>query len=225
MTSPGVPMIFQGQEFLEDEYFQDTDALDWTKKETYRGVFDLHRDLIALRRNLNGNSRGLTGSNINFFHVNNTEKMVGFHRFQDGGLGDDVVVVMNFRDQSWNNYRVGFPREGEWNVIFNSDSSNYGDDYANTPGFDVFTDPIPYDGLGQSADIGIGPYSCLIFSQVANPPPPPTGPPEDLNGDGIVGLSDILIVLSNWGLGREGDVNGDGAVEFIDLVAILAAWG
>ena len=48
---------------------------------------------------------------------------------------------------------------------------------------------------------------------------------KDLNGDGIVGLSDILIVLSNWGLGREGDVNGDGAVEFIDLVAILAAWG
>ena len=61
MTAPGVPMIFQGQEFLEDEYFRDTDALDWSKKDTYRGVFDLHRDLISLRRNLNGNSRGLTG--------------------------------------------------------------------------------------------------------------------------------------------------------------------
>ncbi|MEL7066146.1 MAG: hypothetical protein AAGK24_01815, partial [Planctomycetota bacterium] len=83
-------------------------------------------------------------------------------------------------------------------------------------------------GLGQSAEIGIGPYTCLIFSQVGNPPPPPPpppGPPEDLNGDGMVGLFDVLIVLSNWGTGDVGDVNGDGAVEFNDLVAILAAWG
>ena len=228
MTAPGVPMIFQGQEFLEDEYFRDSIALDWSKKETFQGVFELHRDLIALRRNLNGNSRGLTGPNINFFHVNNNDKLVGFHRFQDGGPGDDVLVVMNFRDQSWSNYRIGFPRSGEWKVIFNSDSTNYGEDYGNHPGYDITTDAIPYDGLGQSAEIGIGPYTCLIFSQVGNPPPPPPpppGPPEDLNGDGMVGLFDVLIVLSNWGTGDVGDVNGDGAVEFNDLVAILAAWG
>ena len=226
MTAPGVPMIFQGQEFLEDEYFRDSDALDWSKKETYRGVFELHRDLITLRRNLNGNSRGLTGPSTNFFHVNNSDKLIGFHRFQDGGPGDDVVVVMNFRDQSWNNYRIGFPRSGEWKVIFNSDSTNYGDDYSNHPGYDINTDAIPYDGLGQSAEVGIGPYSCVIFSQVGNPPPPPPpGPAEDLNGDGVVGLLDVLIVLSNWGSGDVGDVNGDGAVEFNDVVAILAAWG
>ena len=57
------------------------------------------------------------------------------------------------------------------------------------------------------------------------PPPPPPPADEDLNGDGVVGLMDVLIVLSNWGAGDEGDVNGDGAVEFNDLVAILAAWG
>ncbi len=135
-----------------------------------------------------------------------------------------MVVVMNFRDQPWNNYRIGFPRSGEWKVIFNSDSTNYGDDYSNHPGYDINTSAIPYDGLGQSAEISIGPYSCVIFSQVGNPSPP-SGPAEDLNGDGVVGLYDVLIVLSNWGSGDEGDVNGDGAVEFNDLVAILAAWG
>ena len=60
MTAPGVPMIFQGQEFLEDEYFQDTDALDWSKKETYRGVFELHRDLITL----DGQATVFEGDNI-----------------------------------------------------------------------------------------------------------------------------------------------------------------
>ncbi|MGA9639554.1 alpha-amylase family glycosyl hydrolase, partial [Flavobacterium sp.] len=31
LTSPGIPMLFQGQEFIEDEYFKDSEALDWTQ--------------------------------------------------------------------------------------------------------------------------------------------------------------------------------------------------
>jgi 1,4-alpha-glucan branching enzyme len=34
-TAPGIPMILQGQEFLEDEYFRDEDPIDWTKLETF----------------------------------------------------------------------------------------------------------------------------------------------------------------------------------------------
>lgn len=31
MTSPGIPMLFQGQEFLEDGWFQDSEPLDWSQ--------------------------------------------------------------------------------------------------------------------------------------------------------------------------------------------------
>ena len=31
LTSPGIPMLFQGQELLEDRWFDDTVALDWAK--------------------------------------------------------------------------------------------------------------------------------------------------------------------------------------------------
>ena len=31
LTSPGIPMLFQGQELLEDRWFDDTVALDWEK--------------------------------------------------------------------------------------------------------------------------------------------------------------------------------------------------
>ena len=37
LTSPGIPMLFQGQELLEDRWFDDTVALDWTKAEQQRG--------------------------------------------------------------------------------------------------------------------------------------------------------------------------------------------
>ena len=57
LTSPGIPMLFQGQELLEDRWFDDTVSLDWEKTGTNRGILQLHRDLIALRRARDGTTR------------------------------------------------------------------------------------------------------------------------------------------------------------------------
>jgi 1,4-alpha-glucan branching enzyme len=37
-TSPGIPMLFMGQEFLEDQWFSDTHPLDLHKFYTYEGI-------------------------------------------------------------------------------------------------------------------------------------------------------------------------------------------
>ena len=54
-------MLFQGQEFLQGDWFQDTVPLDWDQSETFRGIVRLYRDLIRLRLNRGGVTRGLTG--------------------------------------------------------------------------------------------------------------------------------------------------------------------
>jgi hypothetical protein len=56
-------------------------------------------------------------------------------------------------------------------------------------------------------------------------PPPPC--PGDLDGDGIVGFPDLLIVLSMWGPcpGCPGDIDGDDIVGFPDLLIVLSTWG
>ena len=54
LTAPGIPMLFQGQEFLEPHPFSDTVPLDWDRRDRYRGLVQLHRDLIALRLNRGG---------------------------------------------------------------------------------------------------------------------------------------------------------------------------
>jgi hypothetical protein len=50
--------------------------------------------------------------------------------------------------------------------------------------------------------------------------------PEDLDGDGVVGVSDILVALSDWGFCSccSSDLNSDGEVNVSDLLAIIAAW-
>jgi hypothetical protein len=48
----------------------------------------------------------------------------------------------------------------------------------------------------------------------------------DADGDGMVGVSDILIVIDMWGQsGGAGDINGDGTVDVGDLLAVVDAWG
>jgi 1,4-alpha-glucan branching enzyme len=64
LTAPGVPMIFQGQEMLEDSYFRDDAWLDWSKAETNSGLVALHRHLISLRRNRDGRTGGLRGPGL-----------------------------------------------------------------------------------------------------------------------------------------------------------------
>ncbi|HEX8905184.1 MAG TPA: alpha-amylase family glycosyl hydrolase, partial [Longimicrobiaceae bacterium] len=120
-TAPGIPMIFQGQEILEDRWFADGDPIDWSKLETFAGIHLLYGDLMKLRRNWFDHTRGLRGQHVHVHHVNDADKVIAFHRWDAGGPRDDVVVVLNFADRSYDGYALGFPRAGEWKVRFNSD--------------------------------------------------------------------------------------------------------
>lgn len=52
---------------------------------------------------------------------------------------------------------------------------------------------------------------------------------SDLSGDGVVDVSDLLILLADWGACPRGDcptdLNGDGVVDVSDLLLLLADWG
>ena len=51
--------------------------------------------------------------------------------------------------------------------------------------------------------------------------------PGDVNDDGVVNISDLLIIISDWGPcdGCSSDVNADGAVDVTDLLLAIANWG
>ncbi|AXA36253.1 MAG: glycosyl hydrolase [Candidatus Hydrogenedentota bacterium] len=164
-TAPGIPMIFQGQEFLEDGYFSDGDPLDWSKTTTYAGILQLYKDLIKLRRNWYNNTRGLRGNNVNVYHINNTDKVIAYHRWDQGGPGDDVVVVANFANRAYTSYNIGMPRGGTWYVRFNSDWNGYSSDFGNWNSYNTTANSGAKDGMNYNANVGIGPYTVIILSQ------------------------------------------------------------
>ena len=49
----------------------------------------------------------------------------------------------------------------------------------------------------------------------------------DLNGDSVVDVSDLLMLLGQWGVSEcaIGDLTGDGAIDVSDLLMLLSDWG
>jgi 1,4-alpha-glucan branching enzyme len=165
LTAPGIPMLFMGQEFLASGWFDDDRMLDWSNAWRFTGITQLYRDLIQLRRNWFNNTRGLRGQNVNVFHVNNNDKLIAMHRWDTGGTGDDVVVLLNFANKGYNSYQIGFPRNGMWRVRFNSDASAYDAFFGNWSSYDTLANNPGLDGMPFSASVGIGPYTAVILSQ------------------------------------------------------------
>src|SRR5579871_889598 len=165
LTAPGIPMIFMGQEFLQYGWFDASKELDWSLTVSQSGIVNLYRDLIHLRRNWFNNTRGLLGQNLHVHHVNSSGKVIAFHRWDQGGPGDDVVVVVNLADQAYDSYVLGFPRGGLWRVRFNSDSKGYSSDFGNHSTFDTQANGGAMDSMPCSGSIGLGKYSAVILSQ------------------------------------------------------------
>jgi 1,4-alpha-glucan branching enzyme len=167
-TSPGIPMLFMGQEFLANSAFQlETQPLDWAQRAANAGLRRLHRDLIALRRNRANTTAGLCGPNLAVHHVNDTDKVIGYHRWANGGPSDDVIVLANFANRTYNAYILGVPRAGPWRVRFCSDDRSYDGSFGGTCPGGVDADERERDGLPASITVPLGPYTALILSQDA----------------------------------------------------------
>lgn len=158
LTSPGVPMLFQGQEFMQGGSFTDWQALDWKNADKFSGIVTAHKHLINLRKNTFNNTAGLSGQSINIIHLNEESKILAYHRWDSGGAGDDVMVIINFANKTVNDYVVNFPLSGNWIVRFNSDWKGYSSDFKDTKADAIEVN----DNYGS---ITIGPYSVVILSQ------------------------------------------------------------
>ncbi|MEZ6089282.1 MAG: alpha-amylase family glycosyl hydrolase [Pirellulaceae bacterium] len=165
LTAPGIPMLFQGQEFLEEGWFQDSEELDWDKADKHSGIVKLSARLIALRLNRENTTKGLTGQHIDVHHVNHLDKVVAFRRWNEGGAGDETIVIVNFANRHHDDYEIGLPTGGRWNRRFSSDREIYSDDFGSGSSNAVDARDQARDGLSHCGGFALPPYTALIYSQ------------------------------------------------------------
>jgi 1,4-alpha-glucan branching enzyme len=164
-TAPGIPMIFQGQEFLEDKWFRDDAPLDWTKQKEFTGILRIYRDLIHLRRNHDQVTPGLLGHFVQVHHIDQEHKVIAFVRWDDAGKENGTVIIINMANTTYTDYTVGLPAAGIWRTRFNSDAGVYNLEWENegisaVEAHEAEDGALPYYGV-----ITIGPYSALILSR------------------------------------------------------------
>ncbi len=157
LTAPGIPMLFQGQEFFEDNWFRDTEPLDWSKRGRYASLLQLQRDLIRLRLNHEGMSRGLMGPSVEILWTDNSSKVVAVRRWDQGGPADEVVVLYNFRHEPVS-IDMQLPAGLNWDLVLNSDAKIYSEQFADT------SPEVPQQGTqAHGGSLTIGPYAVLVY--------------------------------------------------------------
>ncbi len=173
LASPGVPMLFMGQEFLEDKQWSDNldvhpelrifwlglDAIDPIMRDFQR----FSREMIRLR----WNQPALRGEGFRVVHVHDENRVIALHRWVVGE-GRDVLVVASLSNYTRYGYRVGFPGEGRWLEVFNSDVY---DGWVNPQvagnGGSVMAEPMPMHGFDQSASLVLPANAILVFARQA----------------------------------------------------------
>lgn len=157
LTPPGIPLVFMGQELLEDQEFHDSNPLDWHRGDDAFHAFQLYRDLIRLRRNLDGRSGALTGTHTRIVRADERSKLLAFRRYLPGRPQDDIYVVINFSGEPIEDHPLIFPKAGQWHILLNTDDPKYGRDFTG-----LTTERLRTDGA-QRINVTLAPYSAQIF--------------------------------------------------------------
>lgn len=171
LTAPGIPMLFMGQEFLEDKPWAD-DARNHPGLSLYwagldggdKSMVDFHRftrDLMRLRHR----QRALRGEGFRPTHCSNENHVLVFHRWLDGE-GRDVLVVVSLCNSTYYGYEIGFPDHGYWVEVFNSDVYDHWVNpqvAGNGGGVNAFGRPM--HDFPTSASITIPANSIIVFAR------------------------------------------------------------
>jgi 1,4-alpha-glucan branching enzyme len=171
LTAPGIPMLFMGQEFLEDKQWADDLEnhagllLHWAGLDQGDEQMVDHlrftRELIALR----WEHPGLRAQGFRVSHAHDRDRVLAFHRWVEGE-GHDVIVVVHLANDHRFGYRIGFPGAGDWREVHNSDVyDNWVNPQLAGNGGRVRVQPQPWQGFGYSAPLVLPANSILVFAR------------------------------------------------------------
>jgi len=172
-AQPGAPLLFMGAEIAPFTEWNESTGLPWHLLEhaPHRGVRDLLAELnrvVAAWPALFERDHEPTG--FQWLEADDAEHSVySFLRWGYAG-GTAVAVAANFTPVPRPGFRVGLPWAGDWHVLLDTDSPNYGG--SGFAGFDLeglrtgtavvaATTEVPWQGQPASAVVDLPPLAVL----------------------------------------------------------------
>lgn len=129
MTHPGKKLLFMGFELGQFAEWKDKEQLDWhlLDYEMHSKLNGYVKQLIKIyKRSKPLYELDHLSDSFEWIDVNNYHQSV-FSFIRKGRTEEDLlVIVCNFKNESYEDYIVGVPREGSYREIFNSNDIEYG---------------------------------------------------------------------------------------------------
>ena len=164
-TYPGKKLLFMGCEFAQGDEWDHDKILDW-----YVLQYPLHAGIKNLVSDLNGLYRQQTALHkydfdpIGFDWVDchdTDQSVLSYMRKSDD---ESIIVILNFTPVIRDNYRIGVPEMGDYEVIFNSDSEYYTG--SNKGSHSVITaENTAWMNLPASLSLSLPPLAGLVLKK------------------------------------------------------------
>lgn len=164
LTAPGIPMLFQGQEFMEDEYFKDDEPLDWEKLTKFKGIQRLVADMVKLRTGAYHGAAGLTGQFTQIIHFNKDTGVLAYIRNTAEDGEEAVLVVLNLKNKEYHDYGIGIDEHKTWRLRINSAWRGYDNQFSEEQTQEMAKQSESTDGQEFTGKINLRSYSLQIFS-------------------------------------------------------------
>lgn len=165
---PGKKLLFMGCEFAQGREWNHNQSLDWHQLDIPE-----HRGVQALVRDLNRAYRDNPALHVNdtrpegFQWIESNDAGASVYAWaRKGRAGDPMVVCVVNMTPVERSYRLGFPVEGHWDEILNTDAGLYGGGNRGNMG-GVTTEPTGWHGQAQSALVTLPPLSAVWFRQAS----------------------------------------------------------
>ncbi|CUA81306.1 1,4-alpha-glucan branching protein GlgB [Anoxybacillus suryakundensis] len=164
MTHPGKKLLFMGGEFGQFDEWKDLEQLDWMLLD-----FDMHRkmdDYVKSLTHFYKKQKALyecdhDPSGFEWIDVNNAEQSI-FSFIRRGKKEDMLIVVCNFTNVTYHDYKVGVPALTSYREVFNSDDVMYGGaGHINKKLLVAYEEP--YHGKSYHIRMTIPPYAITIL--------------------------------------------------------------
>ena len=167
MTHPGAKLSFMGDEIGQQIEWRYYESIEWFLAKDFDATHGAQQRFIEALNHFYTKQRGLwqnayTEQGFEWIDADNSEQsIVSFVRHGDKPA-DDLLILINFDPASYETYRVGTPREGDWELVFNTDEPTFGG--SGFPVVDMASSkPEPWNMRDNSIEIAVPGLAGLVY--------------------------------------------------------------